>query len=121
MSTQLQIERKDNWVVARLSGVADIEKAHARFEEIAQACDRMSTKRLIVDVTNAALPLSATDKFEMGRHAVVFAQHGIKVAVVATPDQLDPERFGEVVARNRGVNIRLFTDVEAAEEWLATE
>jgi hypothetical protein len=42
----------------------------------------------------------------------------IKVAAVCRPEQLDPQRFGEMVARNRWVNARVFTSVEDAEKWL---
>lgn len=121
MSAQLQLEFNDKRMVARLSGIADIDKVPERLEEIARHCRGTNTERLIIDVTNVMLPLSVADKFQMGVHAAIFAQYGIKVAVVVTPDQLDPERFGELVARNRGVNVRVFTEVHAAETWLFAE
>jgi len=42
----------------------------------------------------------------------------VKVAVVGRPEQLDYKKFGEIVALNQGVNGRVFTNVEDAEEWL---
>jgi hypothetical protein len=95
-----------------------VERIPQRFEQLAARCRLANLNRLLVDVTRARMPLSTLDKFEMGRRAVTFGRHGIQVAVVATPDQIDPHRFGELVAINRGVNIRLFTETRAAEEWL---
>jgi len=49
---------------------------------------------------------------------LVFARHRIKVAFFSRPDQLDPGKFGALVAQNRGVSVDAFTDLCAAEEWL---
>jgi hypothetical protein len=49
---------------------------------------------------------------------VIFARHRIKVAFVGRPEQIDPGKFGVMVAQNRGVNVDAFTDLKAAEEWL---
>ena len=32
---------------------------------------------------------------------------------------MDPERFGEMVARSRGLDGRVFTDIAEARAWLA--
>src|SRR5215813_2963899 len=52
------------------------------------------------------------------QRALIFAQFGLKVAFVETPERVDPKWFGEMAPRNRGVNVRVFTNVEDAEEWL---
>jgi len=57
-------------------------------------------------------------RFNFAEKSQAFAGHTIKVAVVARPEHLDTQRFGELVARNRGVNLRGFTDYQAAEKWL---
>jgi len=42
-------------------------------------------------------------------------------AYVLKEPVLDPNRFGEKVARNRGMNIRVFDDLEKALTWLELE
>jgi len=42
----------------------------------------------------------------------------IKVAFVGRTEQLGWQKFGEIVARNRWVNARVFTSVEDADKWL---
>jgi hypothetical protein len=57
--------------------------------------------------------------YRVGERAEIFARCKlIKVAVAVRPERLDPQRFGEMAMRNRGVNARVFTSVEDAEEWL---
>jgi hypothetical protein len=42
----------------------------------------------------------------------------IRVALVGNEPLIHPERFGEIVARNRGADARAFTDEAMAIEWL---
>ena len=43
---------------------------------------------------------------------------GLKVALLVTPAFLDPNKFGIVVARNRGLMVEGFTDRQRALDWL---
>jgi len=56
--------------------------------------------------------------YEQGEGAKLFKRYGIKIAVVVSEEKLEPEKFAEMVARNRGVNACVFTDYQTAEEWL---
>lgn len=118
MSIQIDIELKRDWLLARFMGTGDVEQLTGHYPKIANECVAAKAKRLLVDFTQVQLPVSTLDRFDMGQRAVIFAELGIKIAAVATKDQIDPERFGELVAKNRGVNIRAFIDMRAAEEWL---
>ena len=44
----------------------------------------------------------------------------IRMAVLGHEPMIHPERFGEIVATNRGALTRVFTDERAALEWLLT-
>ena len=52
-----------------------------------------------------------------------FASHGVspatRFAYVLEEPMLDPDRFGETVAVNRGMIVRAFDNLEAARAWLA--
>jgi hypothetical protein len=61
------------------------------------------------------------DRFWSGEKAVVFSQFGIKVAATCPPGLVDARRLGELVARNRGVDVRVFLDHVEAEQWLLGE
>lgn len=82
---------------------------------------RAKVPRLLTDLRQLQ-PLSGGSTFErlqLGeRGAAVAATSGIAVAVLAFEPFLDPERFGETVAVNRGLNVRTFTDEVAALLWL---
>ena len=41
-----------------------------------------------------------------------------KFAYALKPPVLDPKRFGEIVARNRAMNVKMFESVQEAMDWL---
>jgi len=44
-----------------------------------------------------------------------------RYAIVGNHPLVDPKRFGETVAVNRGVNVRAFTEMKQALAWLEME
>jgi hypothetical protein len=58
------------------------------------------------------------DRYELGKKTLVFAQYRCKVAAVCKPECHDSNRFLETVALNRWVDLRIFTNLEGAIEWL---
>jgi|SRR5262245_3476157 len=121
MSIQHQIEEKPNYLVARFTGTGAPEEVWRQFELIAEHCKRANKNKLLLNYTEAHGAISLSDRFFLGDSARVFECYKLKVASVARLDQRDPRLFGEMVARNRGVNTRAFTSVEDAVEWLLKE
>jgi hypothetical protein len=118
---RLDLEDRHGWLLARLSGAAPVSESVALVPEIVSECLRLKVGRVIVDFSHVRAPVSTTERFELGKAATPFARHGIRIAALARPDQLDPERFGARVATNRGVTVRAFTDIESARAWLLNE
>ena len=120
MSIQFQIEEILDYLAARFTGAGTAEEAWRQFEFIAKRCKRANTNKLLLDFTDAHVELSLADRYFIVTSSRIFAQYElIKTAFVARPQQVDSKRFGELVARNRWINARVFTNVEDAEEWLS--
>jgi hypothetical protein len=118
MSIQLQIEETPGYLAARFTGVGTAEEAWRQFESIAKHCERANKNKLLLDFTGVHTDASFVDRYFLGKEAQIFAHYNLKVASAGRPDQLDPKRFGEIVAQNRGVNLRAFINVADAEQWL---
>lgn len=117
MGLQFQIEEMPDYLAVRFIGAA--REAREQFEVIAECCDCASKNKLLLDFTDTHGELSLVERFWLGDQAETFMFHNlIKVAVVGRLEQLDHKRFGEMVARNRWVNARVFTNVRAAKRWL---
>jgi hypothetical protein len=122
MSIQLQIEETPGYLATKFTGAGEAEEIWRQFELIAEHCKRANKNKLLLDITETYGTLSLVDRYRLGDVAEIFVYYKlIKVAVVSRPEQLDHKRFGEMVARNRWVNARVFTSAEDAEKWLMLE
>lgn len=120
MSVQFQIEEMPGYLAVRFTGAT--RKAREQFEVIAECCDRASKNKLLLDFTDTHGELSFVERFLLGAQAETFMFHNLnKVAVVGRPEQLDCEKFGETMARNRWVNARVFTNVTGRETVAVVE
>jgi hypothetical protein len=77
---------------------------------------------LLIDVREVTgrVP-SIFDRFEIGvRIAKHYREYDarIRLALLGHEPMIHPERFGELVARNRGADARVFTDEAQALDWL---
>jgi hypothetical protein len=118
MNNQFQIEEMSGYLAARYIGQYTMAAVWEKFELIAEQCERASKDKLLIDFTRGQAEIQFADRYFLGERSEVFALHRLKVAVVATREHIDPEKFAELVARNRGVNVRVFTELQAAVEWL---
>ena len=88
---------------------------------IAEAA-RADRDGVLVDVRgiNGRVP-TILDRFELGTHIAknyLESEPRIRLAILGHEPMIHPERFGELVARNRGADARVFTDEAAARDWL---
>jgi hypothetical protein len=121
MSIQFQIEEMPDYLAVKLTGKGTVEDVPQPFELIAEYCKRANKNKLLLDFTGALGygKLYLADRYFFGEQAQIFARYDlVKVAVVARPERVDPEKFADVVAQNRGINLRSFTNVGEAREWL---
>jgi len=64
---------------------------------------------------------SILDRFDMGVHvAALHFEHKprVRLAILGHEPMIHPDRFGEIVARNRGADARVFTSEPEALDWL---
>jgi hypothetical protein len=115
---KIQLEEIIGYLAVRFTGPGTVEEAWMQFESIAEYCERANKNKLLLDFTEAQAEISLTDRYFFGERAKIFAGKTSKVATVGRPEQLDPRKFGEMVAQNRWVNVRVFTNAEDAARWL---
>ncbi len=80
-------------------------------------------KSVLVDIRGlSGQPPSTMDRYDMGVAAAELQREcgrGIALAVLGSEPYVEPDRFGEVVARSFGGFGRVFTDHEEAVEWVS--
>ena len=120
MSYQLTIEERPTYIYARVDGDLDAANALRFLEEAYVACVRTGRSSLLLDMQLQGPDLNTTNVYEVISQR---AADGTKLRRIAyVPFQRDDRSmayFAETVAINRGVNVRLFESVAAAERWLS--
>jgi len=116
--TQIVYTEQDGFLEARLWETDSIDRIKEQITEILKACIDRKSRKVFVDFTALGGSWSLVDRYELGTAGARFAPHVSRVAVLAKPEMIDPEKFGVRVAQNRGLRIELFDDREKAVRWL---
>jgi hypothetical protein len=120
MQPPIDFENLDGYACFRAAGQVTFNEAVTVVSRaISQAADD-GIKRLLVDTTGLrGFPHPTTaERYFMAEQWASNAR-GLRLAVVARPDLIDPTRFGVMVARNRGLFANVFaTEPEAIERLL---
>ena len=98
-------------------GDCDLSWLKGLVSKVVVELGRAPATAVLMDARGLRAQMDDLDRHELG---VTAAQPRIAppIAFVATEEFVDPRRLGELAARNRGANIRVFTDIDAAREWL---
>jgi len=116
--TDLVFEDFFGCLVVRVNGRAMIDDKESTMLRIAETARTRSPVAVLVDLRNISGPLTFMDRYQMGAFA---GKHliGLHLGVLVHEEQMDKQRIGLLVARNRGARIEtMFTDEESALAWL---
>jgi hypothetical protein len=115
----LVIVKRNGFLSFEYSGVFSVENAKECVNVIVQTCAAHGCQLALFDCRSMSGAMSIMNRFDVANHAHVLRDAGIRMAMIATPQQIGGAiSFAETVARNRGVDIRVFTDVAPAMVWL---
>jgi hypothetical protein len=112
------IERKGYWE-ARYLGAYAKARYMKQMEQSVRVCEENKATRLLVDIRPlTGFTPTTQERYEFGKHGASISRNLDRVSVIGTAEQIDPEQFATMVARNRGLQVRAFTDPKAAVDWL---
>jgi hypothetical protein len=108
------------------SGEFSIREAEATFQEILEAIVKNRLRKVLIDGRQVIGDPEPLERFYYGKYVAdavnqTINRHRIEVpsfAYVMHEPLLDPGRFGETVAVNRGMRVKAFDDMKRAEWWL---
>ena len=118
MSANIRIIETEDFIRAQPDGTLDRGGSLALLRSLVGKLGAGDDYQVLVDTRKADVALSTADIFEIGNALAAEAVlRSRRVAVLARENDLDAEFF-ELVSRNRGANLRSFTDFESAINWL---
>ncbi|MCK6473313.1 MAG: hypothetical protein L6R28_16335 [Planctomycetes bacterium] len=111
-------ELEDGTLCFTLTGAMSLEKLTAAGAEILAECMRRGCRRAVADARAMTGDLAI---FDWHRLATAFEHtwtRTVSLAIVDNAERLKPDRFLETTARNRGIDVMVFSDLDAALAWL---
>lgn len=89
----------------------------ALFQRVAATARERGARLVLVDLVGLVGDIPDLDRYDLGKEGAEILGHVERLAVVRAPGYRYTG-FAVDVARNRGLNIRVFTDRSEAIEWL---
>ena len=118
-SYHLETHEREGYLHAKVSGPRTPENAQRFLKEAYEECLRTGRVALLLEMGLTGPPLDMASVFRVIANR---APDGAKLRRIAyvepAPTDIPSALFAETVANNRGVNVRLFKDLDAADRWL---
>jgi len=126
MSIQIEIRPERDFLKVVATGKFSLKEAERTFLEILDALILQQVRKTFIDGRSLVGKPATIERFCYGKFAAnsvkLYHERGLypftKFAYVLIPPVLDPQRFGETVAVNRGMRIKVFDNPEDALAWL---
>jgi hypothetical protein len=113
----IQIFPQDGYLEVRFLGAFSTHRFNAQVDLAVRACQERGLSLLLLDYTPLTPVPTTVERFEISTHGARVCAVLTKVAGIATPEQRG-DKFGAMVARNRGLNVDVFVDRAEAIQWL---
>ena len=113
----VEIVPHEGFLEARFLGAFSVDRFKAQVEFAVGACTERGILLLLLDYTRLSPVPGTLERYEISTHGAEAARGLSKLAGLATKEQIG-EKFGAMVARNRGLNVDVFTDRQEAVRWL---
>ena len=126
MPPQYKLDVKKDYIHVTVSGTFCLSTYRSIIEVTLSKCIINKKSIILLDLRTSQGNISTYERFYLAvffsnlsrEHPFTFK---VKIAVVGFPPLIDPNRFGETVALNRGINIKVTNDIDEAINWLQVD
>jgi len=126
LELSLQVDLERHLLRVTYAGEFSVPEAEATFQEILEALVKDKLRKVLVDCRQVIGNPEPLERFYYGKYVADAVNKTVNRTRIAVPrfayvllePLLDPNRFGETAAVNRGMQVRAFDDMKQAEWWL---
>jgi len=119
MPVNVKVINTKDFIKTTATGILDFVASKQAILDIASQIKQLGEYEVLVDTRGAEVVLSTVDLYELGE---ALANHPSlrqsKIGLLTPKRPVENAGFLELVAKNRGVRIKEFTDFEQAITWL---
>lgn len=116
MTAHLHFTSGPAYAVAEITALAFMESAEPLLQEISARTRQFGTRRLLINLLDVVGTFGAEEQQAIGLLAYRYLSHLEKVASLVPPEKLT--RVSEAAARAQGMELRVFTRLPDALDWL---
>lgn len=113
------IEGRNEYLYVEYSEPYQFNKIVELMYEVITICETESYQKFLVNISNMTGKVRQIDRFELAMKGVSLFQYKGKYAIVYCKEEINS--FAETVGVNRGLNARIFDDMNEAISWLGIE
>jgi len=117
LANDVEILPQEGFLEVRFLGAFLVTRFKRQVELAVRACKDRRFTLLLLDYTKLTGVPTTLDRYEISTHGALAAKDLRKLAGFARPEQVG-DKFGALVARNRGLNVDVFPDRDEAVRWL---
>jgi hypothetical protein len=116
----IKIEKKDDYLLITFPPYRSVSQTEAQISAMYDAVDEHNCYRLLIDLRSTKKRIPIIELYELCIYLVgKFGPLHPRIAVLASPEAVYPDRFGENVVRNRGLDLIRFVEAQQeALDWL---
>ena len=126
MSLKTEIQPEAGYLSVTVTGKFSLKEAEQSFLDTLEAVILHKSMKVLMDGRTVTGKPATIERFFYGKFSAnsvkAYKSRGVSAATtfayVLKVPVLDPQRFGETVAVNRGMHVRVFDNLEAAFDWL---
>jgi hypothetical protein len=106
-----------------ITGKLSVDDVLEVLSETARVVNDQTVRRVLGDVRSADVDVSTNDVFRCTVSLADMFPNHVKYALVFSPEtfRIEEATFAEDVAVNRGVLLKMFTELSEAHDWLLAE
>ena len=114
----LRIIQREAYTYFDFSGEFSQETGKQCIDAMVEVCGQSQISKALLDCRNITGDIQIFESFMVVKYGMNMIGFISKIALVVREDQMFSDNFVENVAVNRGVNLKLFTDLDKAIDWL---
>lgn len=122
---QYETEIRASYLHATLWGAFTLISAKDVTRAVVERAAAIDQPRILMDCTRITGEMTMQDRLEFGAYLAELQQQlfarlapGPQIAILAVPPIMDPGRFTQTVANNRGVRMRASESLQELLSWL---
>ena len=116
MQLEMQVQETNGHLSIKAAGPYSLADLRDLFDRVKAESETRADRGVVLDVTEVAGAIPVMDMHVLGEHCSRVWKLQFRIAIVAQEDGLN--KFFENVASNRGVQIAVVSNRDAASEWL---